>query len=779
MHRISLVAIALSPWMLNAQLQKDLLDPYFEKNVEGVSYFSTMEEEDGEDRNLSYEQEEKSAEGSHTKKHTPLAYPEDAYCHSPNHVMRMGVRHSESKGVGYKEGYTTLEGFGIYNGNSYFMPFLDLRGHVFNNGQLAGNVGIGERSVLSPIDHLFGIYCYYDVRQEDHHLTVNQISPGLELLGKRMEYRINGYFPVGKDKSHHYGYKFDRFDGHHILLKSKQKAALTGGDAEVGSHLTQSTHYDLYAGAGPYYFSSSHASSWGGKVRLLGRYKEYVSLEATYSYDHLFGNVFQGSVGFNYPFGSKLKRKGKQCPQQKDLMLSRACFAPYRFEIPVVKKVTSFSKAINPATDSPWQVWFVNNTSSSLGTIESPFPTLLQAQAASQATDIIYVFPGDGTNQGMNVGIVLQSDQKLFGAGIPQSIETSVGKIRIPALSSGLPLITTPIGNVVTLANGNEVSGVHTQDLISGNSGVFGGNIEGAFIHDNLISSQVSDFGIALLNSTGTLVIERNTLINAPATPFVGVLISSPSDMDVTIANNQISGFMSTGISLSGGGSFLINSNDIGIISEGDFECIRIATLNQTSLKGTISNNQVSQASYGIGLNADLNGSIEVSVVNNIIAHDGSGGLNTAIFSGFSSGPVGTIQAFIENNTIRMVNGQAMDLELYGNHCVTVKNNFIDSVTQNGILIRSESGQNQAIVIGNTIENVNPTPGLFAANIQSLGTSNLCVRFLDNVAITSPGFGFVAVPTAVMNLESPQGNQGGISWTNVSLVPSGSCSCNP
>jgi hypothetical protein len=757
MYRTSLFALALSPWILNAQLQN------FEEDPEENSYFSMTEKEDEEDEGPSH------------------AHPEDVYCHSPNHVMHVGMRHSESKGVGYKEGYTTLEGFGIYNGNSYFMPFLDLRGHVFNNGQLAGNVGVGERSALSSIDHLFGIYCYYDVRQENHRLTVNQISPGLELLGKRMEYRINGYFPVGKDKSHHYGYKFDRFDGHHILLKSKQKAALTGGDAEVGVHLTQSTHYDLYAGAGPYYFSSSHASSWGGKTRLLGRYKEYVSLEATYSYDHLFGSVFQGSLGFNYPFGSKLKRKGKQCPQQNDLMLSRASFAPYRFEIPVVKKVTSRSKAINPATGSPWQVWFVNNTSSSLGTFESPFPTLLQAQTASQAGDIIYVFPGDGTNQGMNVGILLQSDQKLFGTGIPQSIETSAGKIRIPALSSGLPLITTSTGNVITLANGNEVSGVHTQDLISGNSEVFGDNIEGAFIHDNLISSQVSDFGIALLNSTGTFVIENNTLINSPGGVFTGITISSPTDasMDATIAGNQILGYMSRGISLIGGGSFLINNNNVGIISEGDFECIRIATLNQTFIKGTISNNQISQAAFGIGLNADLNGSIEASIINNSITHNGAGGLNTAIFTGFSTAPAGIIQALIENNTIRMVNGEAMDLELQGNHCVTVKRNFIDSVTQNGILIRSEAGQNQAIVIGNTIENVNPIFGLWAANIQSLGTSTLCVSFLDNDAVASPGFAFFTAPTATMYLASPQGNQGTFILTNVDLVPANSCSCSP
>src|SRR4051812_23333446 len=72
----------------------------------------------------------------------------DSGCHSPFHVMHLDVRHTEAKGVGYKDGYTTLEGFGIYDHNSYFMPFLDLRGHVFNNGKFAGNIGLGERTVI-------------------------------------------------------------------------------------------------------------------------------------------------------------------------------------------------------------------------------------------------------------------------------------------------------------------------------------------------------------------------------------------------------------------------------------------------------------------------------------------------------------------------------------------------------------------------------------------------------------------------------------------------------
>jgi hypothetical protein len=473
--------------------------------------------------------------------HSLQFYPKK--CRSPFHVMHVGLRHMEAKGVGYRDGYTTLEGFGIYNGNTYFMPFIDLRGHVFDHGKLAGNAGMGGRSFFSSIEHVFGYYLYYDVRQDSHHLTAQQLSPGIELLGKRMEYRMNGYFPMGNQKSHKYDFDFDAFDGHHIVLKAKQRYAMIGGDAEIGAHITQSTKYDLYAGVGPYYFSSSHASSWGGKARLLGRFKEYVSLEATYTYDHLFGSVIQGSVAINLPFGKRLQRKGKDCSSQVNLALSRAAFSPYRFEIPVIKKISRKQKAINPATNDPWKVWFVNNTSHSDGTFESPFPTLVQAQNASGPNDMIYVFPGDGTTTGMDMGILLQEGQKLFGSGIAHKIKTTKGKIKIPAFSNRFPMITNTGGNVVTLGNGDQVSGMNILITALNSFGIRGDSINGATINNNMISG--IDFGGVHIVGSGIVKVKNNQIINlSPSHTNSGINIQVQDAMKANISNNTINGFI-------------------------------------------------------------------------------------------------------------------------------------------------------------------------------------------------------------------------------------------
>ena len=614
-------------------------------------------------------------------------------CQSPFHAIHVDVRHTESKGVGYKDGYTTLEGFGIYDNNPSFMPFLDLRGHVFNNGQLAGNIGLGERTVIPSINHVFGLYLYYDVRQEEHGLTVNQLSPGVEVLGKRMEYRLNAYFPVGRDESRAYQYKFRNFENNQILLKHKRKYAMTGVDGEVGAHITQSTRHDFYFGIGPYYFTADPNNMWGGKTRLYWRYKDYISLEASYSYDHIFKNVVQGSVAFSYPFGKKLQRKGRNCPNTNDLALSRAAFAPYRFEIPVVETHSHKNTAINPATGQPWKVWFVNNTSHSNGTYESPFSTLVDAQHASGPNDMIYVFQGDGTSNGMDAGITLQDNQKLFGSGIRQMIHTTKGRIHIPAQTASAPTISSSGTDVIMLANGNEISGMNLT-ISSNSSAIYAMNgtagINGANIHDNSISTTQGP-GIGL-SGYGQFNVNSNTLVGGSANSVRGISLvalgSQPLNVNVTnntlfgyndsialngmtnitscsgvISGNTISNFSGTGITLTNNtflnSEFTITNNFINNnnATPGAGEGITVYTATNNSTGSyNISNNTINTTRSGVtvgirfdSINGTTNASARVAITNNNIVTGltaGSYGLT------MDAGSTITFCATITNNQI-------------------------------------------------------------------------------------------------------------------------------
>ncbi len=655
-------------------------------------------------------------------------------CLSPYHRMHVSARHNESKGIGYHDGYTTLEAFGIYDGwSSHFMPFLDLRGHVFNNGKLAGNVGIGERTLMSSINHTFGSYLYYDVRRVGHGLTVNQLSPGLELVGRRMEYRINGYFPLGKDKTHKYNYKFDEFEGHNIILKSKQQRALRGGDAEVGVHVTQSTKYDLYAAAGPYYLHAPHAHSWGGRTRLVGRYKEYVSLEVAYSYDNLFRSIVQGSVAVTLPFGKKLKRTGQGCPQGNDLLLSRASFAPSRFEIPVVKRVKRTEKAINPATGKPWTVWFVDNTSHSAGTYGSPFPTLLQAQNASSPNDMIYVFPGDGTTTGMDAGITLQDGQSFFGSGIKQHIRTTKGKMTIPTFSQGMPMMA----GGVTTGNSNVISGFNVTTGIVGNS--VATNLNNLTVINNQIA------GVIQFQGTGEVNICNNAVSDVLSSSGI-ILLAAPSGLITgKISNN-----------------FLKNTQ-FGTLAGIDID--NLDEHNPGRFDLTIENNMIE--GFALGIVASVLGTNSMVAVNgNIVDTTATTSNSGILFYNATAGRIGQQGHMIAtNNTVTMgktITGIAGISAV--DQSATSATPFQDTITfQNNIV--------------NSTGNISPSGGF-----QLLGFNKFCVT-VDNNTVTgsvssnNPSYAFAAAPNGTINIDSFENNVGAFVEIlgNVNFVAEGTC----
>src|SRR5580658_7202074 len=136
--------------------------------------------------------------------------PKEGCPPGPQH-MRAAVRHIEAGGIGYNTGYSSLDVFLATDPNKWrVMPFLDLRGHVFNNGTYAANGGIGARGMWGC--RAYGINGYYDFRNTNRR-NYNQVGAGLETLGKLWDLRVNGYLPVGKKLSHPYEIEFAGFSG--------------------------------------------------------------------------------------------------------------------------------------------------------------------------------------------------------------------------------------------------------------------------------------------------------------------------------------------------------------------------------------------------------------------------------------------------------------------------------------------------------------------------------------------------------------------------------------
>ena len=255
---------------------------------------------------------------------SPFCLCAEEICEPAVHSDMIYFKHIEGKGYGYKEGYSTLGAFITpYSTFSHVLPFLDLRGHVFNqHWKFAGNAGVGFKCLTdSPL--VFGAGAYYDYRQT-HKNHYNQVGLSLELLWDRWEVRANGYLPVGA-KTHAHStseiasYNFEKFAGHSLFYTTtfdvhrKVEFAMKGVDGEVGFHLMKPHEfYTLYLGIGPYYFHSPHhlkRDVIGGQARIQARVTPYLTLQISDSWDTVFHNNCSRRSSVNIPFGGCILKK--------------------------------------------------------------------------------------------------------------------------------------------------------------------------------------------------------------------------------------------------------------------------------------------------------------------------------------------------------------------------------------------------------------------------------------------------------------------------------------
>lgn len=600
----------------------------------------------------------------------------------------LSLRQLEGQGIGFNNGYTSLELF-LSTPNPmkcWIVPFLDLRGHRFNGGNYAANVGIGSRFLLSEDCSALGANLYYDYRHT-HRKNYNQIGLGLEYLNPTWEVRANGYFPVGSRQSAHFDSQFFQFSGNNFLIKSKRQFALTGANIEAGWHFFQACKFDFFAAAGAYVFKGSLGkAAIGGKARLAIRYGQYVSIEASDSYDQVFHNRLQGQFSISIPFGPVIKppRNTHNCCCDDQLLLQEWIYdAPQRQEIVVIDTKKKTSVAIDPVTGEPFNFIFVDNTSSSDGTFESPFPTLAQAQAASAAGDVIYVFPGDGTTTGMNTGMILQNAQRFLGSGVAHGFQTQLGSIEIPAQTPSLPNITN-VGTVVTLALNNEVSGFRILGGSPSITGTFTNVISSVNINQNqIVGSLGNAIVISPVNSAMNIFIDGNTIDNP-----VGIGIESDfqnSTGTVTVQNNDISFGDSLGISMEHSalsqvaanvlhniidnvqddsieihaidtGTFVqsfVSGNTIYSIYNNDNQCIDITAQDGATHATQINNNliEIGFGSTNDGIILEVSGVQPSTLIASLVRNQITGGADGIIVH-TAVGSTGSIQAEIANNLV-------------------------------------------------------------------------------------------------------------------------------
>ncbi len=694
-------------------------------------------------------------------------YAQVRNCPDGKQLYRTSIRHIESGGVGYDDGYTTLEGFFASDpSRREATHFFDVRGHVFDNGQWAGNIGVGLRALVKA--RVYGINCYYDYRNTDR-LGSSQIGVGLETLGEFFDFRINSYLPFGSKISDPYDAVFASFSEHFALISAKYYSAMGGADAEFGFHLGRFESSDFYAGIGPYYFVGNiDPSAFGVRARISSTFNDIVTLEISNSYDRTFGNNFQGSISFNFAFGphSKVKKQQGHTCRWANTLNDRMLQPVHRQEVIVINKTSRTDVAIDPTTGLPYYFVFVNNTSSSNGTYESPYPTLVQAQDNSSVNDIIYVFPGDGTTTGMNAGIALKANQKFWGSGIAHPLQTTQGNVIIPAQSSTAPIITNldidTEGNAITLATNNAISGFTITSAL--NDAIYGSDaqdlevssclfentttyaIEAAFSGDTSISLTNNQFldnvnGVYLrLNGSSTIVCTDNTFEGQTSISSVPIEISAnENSFSALIKNNLFDGnttggvrfgfdsvvdaninFLNNTITDNGSGSQSILGSSFVIISSGTTESCTI-TMNDN----TFSNNE-SNALY-LHTSGEFT-TLQSTVLRNTITDNGGSGMVFAT-------PAQTLTLLVTDNTVARCNDNAISViapAVTATGTITIEDNAISDIgnASNGIAINQDFTQLNLIIANNEI---NRCEGTGIISYAPTGIASLTLSVADNI----------------------------------------------
>jgi hypothetical protein len=199
------------------------------------------------------------------------------------------------------------------------------------------------------------------------------------------------------------------------------------------------------------------------------------------------------------------------------------------------------------------RIWYVHNdpgTAGDAGDSADPVDTLLEAETKSSAGDYIYVFEGDGTNDGMDAGITLKDGQKLLGERLDLVVG---GTTLVDGNGTKRPEISDSNDTVSVLANtangnrtGIEIRGVQLSstggsaiDLTSADAA----NLE-ATIHDVVITGTGAlQEGIDVnAGSTGTATLAIHNNILAALGTAIDVQRTAGTAYITDFANNAVSG---------------------------------------------------------------------------------------------------------------------------------------------------------------------------------------------------------------------------------------------
>lgn len=565
-----------------------------------------------------------------------------------------------------------------YNRGDYF--------ESFTQDEMEENIGIGSRFLLQDGKVIFGVNAFYDIMQSKEENNYNQFGFGLELLSRWGDFRANYYHPFSTTCHHMTAYDRYRFGSTGILLYKGREEALEGFDAELGFLIPVISNYmETRLAGGIYWYYPEEMESFAGlKGRLEIRPVNMLNLTYEVKHDDVRGtDQFWGGY-LEIPFSLEALAAGKNpfIDIKESLALGRGARSlSGRMTDKIVRdrnivtiKYTGHNPVTAPGGDN---IIYVNAdyAGAGFGTYEAPYPDIasIAADARWNPGAIVYVFSYDDEADTYNDHFIMKENTTLWGQGYLHPLWQLGGGVS-PVLDG------QGAGNVITLADGNEMMGLIIQN---GERGIYGENITTSYIHDNTIRNNlgaedpsgaihiVNNFTDAELSGSSlSLKMNNNQVIdNGDYGIYLATNIASPSEAGLTdtvitgeFAGNTVRSNGDTGIyqlldvntpMISGlSASNIIRENVIG--SNGGYGVCLISNLNANNtvvpatgdLVATIDSSPVANMFSGNMISGNNGGGINVTTEIAAIANataDVSGNL----YAGVTGSPI--INLFEDN----------------------------------------------------------------------------------------------------------------------------------
>jgi len=373
------------------------------------------------------------------------------------------------------------------------------------------------------------------------------------------------------------------------------------------------------------------------------------------------------------------------------------------------------------------RVWYVKNNSAAGGDGRShfPFDTLAEAQTASAAGDIIFVYNGDNTTLGQTAGITLKANQQLIGEGVALVVNTATLKA-----AGSSPKITNvaATSDAITLAN-------------SGNNTVKGVTVTGA-----------TRDGITGINSgtfTGDTLVVQNNVTN-------GIVLNNSAV--VTITNSTISG-NGIGLQIIGGGAAVAVDNTNSITANAGQRSVSITQRISTgaiTIGATIVDNGT-----GISVTSPVSGTP-------IVNFTGTQTLTTTTNQAVTlTGNTGTTINFSGVLNITTTTGTAFNATGGGTLNVTGTANVTTGAATTGVNINGVTAGASGVIFSS----VNTTGATTGVSFTSLGNGNVAING-GTISGGTTGLSLSTLGTSAVSLVSVTftGSTTAISGTNFGTI---------